>query len=344
MASEKTLAALSRKELAQMAKLNKVEGWHSMRKQDLIESLKNRKLTKAPLKKPMRERIQALRPQDGDSARAPLRRTPANSLSESMADQRPKTKGHHPVRLAANSLRGKGDVVRATAQGPHWIYAAWELTAGILDRAESSLGANWHQATPVIRVYDIHCTDEASPAKCCVASFSIQAAIDYWHVPIADPTRTYELQLGYETPKGHFFMLARSATVKLPLPGSPQARQHEEHRREAACHSHSAESAQRFPSRGSSAFHTSEDVTLDVNAELLIVGQASPRAHLTCQEARIPVNLDGRFEFRVPLEEGRQVIPVEAVSPDGCQSRTVVLAIERNTKTLAPQSLNEWDD
>jgi hypothetical protein len=218
------------------------------------------------------------------------------------------------------------------------------LTPAILERAEASLGANWHQAAPVLKVYDVLFDEDTSPTKRCLVRIPIQAAVEYWHIPIADPTRTYELQLGYETPKGQYFMLARSAPVKLPLPGTPQARKFEEQRQDGLYSASAAEAAQRFPIRGSSAYRFCEDVSLDVRAELLIVGKVTAQARLTCQEEKVSVQKNGAFEIRLPLEEGRQVIPLEAISSDGCESRTVVLAIERNTKTLAPQALNDWDD
>ncbi len=340
MASEKTLAVRTRKELAQLAKHNNVEGWHSMKKADLIVALKDRRLSQIPKKAGMRERVRNLRPQEEESSRTPLRRTQNGSKAESSL----KVPGHSPLRLEANAPLGKSEMLQATAQGSHWIDASWWLTAAILERAEACLGANWHRALPVLKVYEIHCDDETSPTKCCVASIPIQAAVDHWYVPIADPARTYELQLGYETAKGHYFMLARSACVKLPQPGTPQARKYDRQRQKAAFPSQTSEPAPRFPIRGSSAFRFSDEVSLEVSADLMIVGQVTPQAVLSCQDQNVPVRQDGRFELRLALEEGRQVIPLEAISPDGCQSRTVILAIERNTKSLAPQALNEWED
>lgn len=342
MASEKSLAARTRQELAQLAKHNNVEGWHDMKKADLIDALKNRRLVKVPHRRGMTERIKALRAQESQSNHAPLRRT---QTPVSNADRQPKKPtGHHPVRLEPNAGPGQSELLQATPQGPHWIYASWLLTPAILERAEASLGANWHQAAPVLRVYDVLCDEDTSPTKCCLVRIPIMAAGDYWHIPIADPTRTYELQLGYETPKGQYFMLARSAPVKLPLPGTPQARKYEEQRQDAIFAASATEPSPRFPIRGSSAYRFCDDVSLDVRAEILIVGKVTPQAHLTCQDEKVSVQKNGSFEVRLPLEEGRQVIPLEAVSADGCESRTVVLAIERNTKTLAPQALNDWDD
>lgn len=345
MASEKMLAAQTRQELAQLAKHNKVEGWHEMKKADLISALKNRRLVKVPARKSMTERIQALRAQEGQSQHSPLRRTQGPS-AKTHPDDRPakKAMGPYPVRLQPSAAPGQREQLQATPQGPYWIYASWRLTPTILERAEASLGANWHAAVPVLRVYDVHCDEDTSPTKRCVVRIPIHAAVDYWHIPIADPTRTYELQLGYDTPKGNFFMLARSASVKLPMPGTPQARRFEEHRQEGMASAASLDNAHRFPIRGSSASLFADDVSLDVSADLVIVGQVSPQAYLICQEEKVPVQRNGSFEIRLPLEEGRQVIPLEAVASDGCQSRTVILAIERNTKTLSPQPLNDWDD
>ena len=336
MASAKTLATQTRKELAQMAKYNKVEGWHSMKKAELIDALKNRRLKKGPSKTKYTERSRALRLEDGDS-RVELRRSKSKSDD---GDPRKPPAGR-PPRLEANAGLGESERLLAAAQGPHWIAASWRLTAGILDRAEASLGKDWHLARPVLRVFDVNPRENASPSKCCVQSIALHGGVDHWFVPIADPKRVYELQIGYETAKGRFFALARSTAVRLPAPGSAQARKYDEQRIELA--QRQAESNHRFPIRGAAGFRFSEGVTLEIDADLLIVGKTSPHAKLNCQEEKVPVDRDGAFEVRLALEEGRHVIPLEAFSPDGCQSRTLILAIERNTKTLEAQALNDWD-
>jgi hypothetical protein len=48
----------------------------------------------------------------------------------------------------------------------------------------------------------------------------------------------------------------------------------------------------------------------------------------------VPLRPDGSFTVRMMLAERRQVIPVIASSPDGVEQRTIILAIERNTKVL----------
>ncbi len=333
MASEKSLAGLTRKELAQLAKHNNVEGWHSMKKLDLIDALKNRRL-----KRPVTERSRSLRAQERTATHAPLRRTKPKPTP---AEANGKPGENLPARLEANAPAGKTEMLWATALGANWLYASWWLTPEILDRAEASLGASWHHARPVLRVYDLGSGEESNPTKRCIARIPIHATVDHWYVPIANPGRSYELQLGYETGKGHSFMLVRSSAVKVPLPGTPQARKYDEQRQGQS--PGPVPASPRFPIR-TSAHRYSDEVSLELNADLLIAGRVSPEAILTCQGEGVSVQPDGTFESRLTLEEGRQVIPLEAVSADGCQSRTVILAIERNTKTLEPQALNDWDD
>jgi hypothetical protein len=40
--------------------------------------------------------------------------------------------------------------------------------------------------------------------------------------------------------------------------------------------------------------------------------------------------------MRFSLPDSRQIIPATAVSADGIEERTIVLAVERNTKQLEP--------
>jgi len=41
---------------------------------------------------------------------------------------------------------------------------------------------------------------------------------------------------------------------------------------------------------------------------------------------------------RFSLPDSRQILPAVAVSPDGIEERTIVLAVERNTKELEPMT------
>jgi uncharacterized protein len=75
---------------------------------------------------------------------------------------------------------------------------------------------------------------------------------------------------------------------------------------------------------------------LAVDAEVLVYGATSRNAHVTLNGAPVQVRPDGTFSAKLPLPELRHVVPVVATSADGVEQRTVILAIERNTKTLEP--------
>jgi uncharacterized protein len=76
---------------------------------------------------------------------------------------------------------------------------------------------------------------------------------------------------------------------------------------------------------------------LNLDAEIVVRGTAMPGAHVTMQGEPLKVHSDGSFSVRMDFPNRRQVIPVVASSKDGVQHRTIVLAVERNTKAMEIQ-------
>ena len=79
-----------------------------------------------------------------------------------------------------------------------------------------------------------------------------------------------------------------------------------------------------------------------MDAELIVYGVSDPHAHVTLQGEPVPLRPDGSFTVRMALPDRRQVIPVIASSPDGVEQRTIILAVERNTKVLEPGCPRSW--
>jgi hypothetical protein len=73
-----------------------------------------------------------------------------------------------------------------------------------------------------------------------------------------------------------------------------------------------------------------------VDADLVVYGITSPDAHVTFKGEPVRVQPDGSFRVRFSLPERRHVMPVVASSGDGVEQRTIVLAVERNTKVMEP--------
>jgi hypothetical protein len=82
---------------------------------------------------------------------------------------------------------------------------------------------------------------------------------------------------------------------------------------------------------------SSENLRFSVDAELLVYGVSDPNAHVTLQGEPVQLRPDGSFSVRMSLSDRRQVIPAVASSGDGLEQRTIILAVERNTKVLEPR-------
>ena len=92
---------------------------------------------------------------------------------------------------------------------------------------------------------------------------------------------------------------------------------------------------------GSDQIEIHKDFQITLQTELIIHGRTHPGSELTCLGDAVSLDECGRFSLRLAFPEGRQVIPVAAVTPDGIKKYTTVLGIVRNTKELGPQSMEE---
>jgi uncharacterized protein len=68
----------------------------------------------------------------------------------------------------------------------------------------------------------------------------------------------------------------------------------------------------------------------------VVYGTTEPNAKVTLQGEPVQVRSDGSFTVRFSMPDARQIIPAVATSVDGIEERTIVLAVERNTKELEP--------
>lgn len=238
---------------------------------------------------------------------------------------------------------------------PYWLHAVWELSPRSVERAQSALGPSWHAAKPVLRLF--HVADEGGAKP--IRQIEIHGGVRHWYIDVAEPPRTYRIEIGYATTGAQFFSLARSNTVSTPAPGSADMLDRNwadvadnADRIYAMSGGYSAEGVSlelqelleerlrrklgrpadtRF---GAGAGGETESLKLALDAELIVFGSTSPHAHVTVQGEPAEIRPDGSFAVKVHLPERRQVIPVVASSSDGVEQKTVILGIERNTKVL----------
>lgn len=248
---------------------------------------------------------------------------------------------------------------------PYWLHAYWELARPTVERARAALGQEWHTAKPMLRLYEVCELSATMPeAETLLRHIEIHGGVNNWYIDVVDPPKSYRLEIGYRAASGRFYTLARSNTVRTPRPGSSDAIDRnwtdvaenvdkifamsagyspespsfelQELLEERLRRPISAPLVGRFSPAVDGLMNRDNAFFFDVDAELLIFGATEPGARVTVHGEPVKLRPDGTFTMRFSLPNCRQVIPASANSADGLEQRTVVLAVERNTKTMEP--------
>lgn len=356
------LLACTKKQLADLARDHDVSGWHGMRKEELVEALARHY---------RREKRRAAR-QDAPVQRAAARNTsPEEQVESSKYDVGVPTRelsGRAPRELPAGY--GKDRIV-LLVRDPYWLHCYWELTHQALQRAEAALGQEWHAARPILRLLDVTSSDTSNPSERIVRDIEIHGGCNNWYIDVSNPPRSFRVDIGYLSRGGRFYVLARSNVVTTPRAGvsdvvdenwsdldpkkadrlyamssgyDPGASSLEikkllDERLRRPLGSPAVSS---FGSGGLMPVGKTRQFWFWIDAELIVFGATEPNARVTLQGQPVNLRADGTFTMRFKLPDSRQIIPAVATSPDGVEERTIVLAVERNTKALEPM-VNEGD-
>ncbi len=248
---------------------------------------------------------------------------------------------------------------------PYWIRACWEVTEQLAGRVRSAMARHWHTAEPILRLYQI---EPATSRREFVKDVEISGGVSNWYVPVENPPSTFVVELGYRSRDGQFFTLLSSNPVQTPkqfvrdsdgrpctesfnAPFSFQTSSRDRwtqktRQTRAARRSSFDESPDKPFSPSESAVGTSLSTNegyiapstflFQVDAEILFTGRVSNGATVKVREEPVCQAPDGSFSIRFSLPERRHVFPIVATSLDENETQTVVVAIERNTKTLDP--------
>lgn len=246
---------------------------------------------------------------------------------------------------------------------PYWLHATWELTHQSVQRAEAAMRQDWYGAKPIIRLFDVTSTDTTSTSETPVRDIVIHGGCNNWYIDIPQPPRQYRADIGYLSRRGEFFVLARSNVVTPPKAGSTEAinvgwsdidtKKAERIMAmstgfESAAHPELRELFEERLRRpmgapketgfgtGASLPGSLKKFFFEIDAELIVYGKTDPTAHVTLQNEPVKLRPDGTFTMLFSLPDSRQIIPAVATSADGVEERTIVLAVERNTKHLDP--------
>ncbi|TWU27347.1 DUF4912 domain-containing protein [Bythopirellula polymerisocia] len=349
-----SLRSHTAKDLAQIARQQGVPGWHSMRKADLIKAL----IHVAQKKTSTRQQ------QNGNghsgSSTTRISETPPQVRQDIQAAQQ-------KLALLKNlALKDSGtensdsdrDQLIVMVRDPYWLHANWSLSQRSIDRAQAALGQRWHHCQPTLRVFRIM---EAG-SSVLVRDITIHGGVSNWYVDVAEPPSQFRMEIGYLAEDGTFYALARSNSVQTPSADANETVDEN--------WSDVAENADRifamsggYSQQGTSrelqelletrlhrpmgspmntrfghgaALDSVSALELAVDADVTIYGVTSRSAHVTLKGVPINVRPDGTFSAKLKLAEQRQVIPIVASACDGVEQRTVILALDRNTKVMEP--------
>lgn len=255
------------------------------------------------------------------------------------------------------------DKIYLMVPDPYWLHATWELTHQSVQRAEAALRQDWHGARPIIRLFDVTSTDTTSTSETPIRDIVVHGGCNNWYIDIPQPPRQYRADIGYISRRGEFFVLARSNVVTPPKAGTAEAINvgwndidSKKAERilamstgfESPTHPELKELFEERLRRPMGApkdtgFGTGavlpgnlKKFFFDIDAELIVYGKTDPSAHVTLQNEPVKLRPDGTFTMLFSLPDSRQIIPAVATSIDGGEERTIVLAVERNTKHLDP--------
>jgi hypothetical protein len=346
------------KDLAQMARMHGVTGWHSMRKDELVKALVNRARRKPKSSGGANgNEVDPSRSNGNGSHKSGASALAQKRLTELRATL---TTGKQLGSATGSSDGVEKDRLVVMVRDPYWLHAYWEIAPRSVERAQSAMGQHWHTTTPVLRLF--HVANDGTAVL--LREIGIHGGVNHWYVDVQNPPQQYRMEIGYLASSGQFYSLARSNTVLTPpastsdsvdenwtdidqnadrifaMSGGYSQRgtslELQELLEERLRRPMGTPMQTRYGSGASRVTGDAQELPFAVDAELIVFGVSHPHAHVTLEGEPVALRPDGSFTVRMQLPERRQVIPVTASSPDGVEQRTIILAVERNTKVMGP--------
>lgn len=244
-----------------------------------------------------------------------------------------------------------------------WMHASWDITRQAIERAKAAMAEQWHASRPVLRLLRLE-DDDGSSVETIERDIDIHGGLRNWYIEWNGSSATFRVMIGYLAPTGRFHAISESNIVSTPAAGSPESV--DDHWTQAASESEkifslsggyddereTAEMKQMLEERihrtlgapalaklgagNDSPFRKKNNFHFDMDIELVLYGSTVPDGYLTLNGEPVTLREDGTFVLRFPFPDRRQVLPAVACSRDGSQTRTIVVAVERNTKIMEP--------
>jgi hypothetical protein len=280
-----------------------------------------------------------------------------------------KRRSRPAANLAAPAVAGRvvPDQLEVSLQDLCWLRVGWEIGRSSLDRAAAVLGADWHRAVAVLRVSDVTGNDHSRGTARILSEIELPPGPRSWFVRIEHPEHTYRVTLGFRARSGRFHPIIQSRPItpakSVHVNGhAPRPATHVEDAEGWPLDLYAGRNPALSPSRPPTAVESAASIPLpaikgavdaaspidaaslplQVEAELIVRGATAAGARLSLMGRPTALSQDGRFCQRVPVQPGRQVVPVVATSADRAEERTVVFALELSVRELEPRLFGEF--
>ncbi len=356
-----------------MARQKGIVGWHGMRKDELVRAIVKTERSKSRKKGgEAKNGTNATASKTNGTSRSksakPIAKTkPARPNAIQRKIQKAHAEREKLMDLATSngkaSLESKDRVV-LMVRDSYWLHVNWQLSPNAVQRARAALAQDWHTAKPVIRLLEISNSSVSDATEKIAREIEIHGAVRNWYIDVANPPSSYRVEIGYLTSDGRFTSLGRSNSVTTPVPGSADmidtnwaavAQDSEKIYAMSGGYDRQNASAElqelfeerlhrpmgspmvtRFGDGAEGVLNRKRGMNFNVDAEMVVYGVAEKDAFVTLGGEPVKLGPDGSFTARVSLPDRRRVLPVVASSSDGVEERTIVLAVERNTKVMEP--------
>lgn len=256
------------------------------------------------------------------------------------------------------------DRIALLVRDAYWIHATWDITRRAIERARAAMAEQWHTAKPTLRFLTLDNSSTTNTSETIERDIPIHGGIRNWYIDIGGKSGSFRAMIGYLSASGRFHTICESNIVEALGAGNPESvDQHWTDMGESFEHVyamsggytsehdttdlkemmedrlHKTVGAPAFSQFGAGAdapFSRRGGFHFEMEVELVVYGQTVPDGYVTLSGEPVKLRPDGTFVVRLPFPDRRQVLPALATSRDGSHQRTIVVAVERNTKIMEP--------
>jgi hypothetical protein len=243
---------------------------------------------------------------------------------------------------------------------PYWLYSYWNINAETRMHLTASSGQKFEELHLILRVYDVTDIKFDGTNSNYYFDIDLHHMTNNWYINVANPNRSFCVDLGYMRENRIFVTIVRSNIVTTPRDNVSDVIDQEwmiveEDFRKiyrlatgSGIGNSSLELVESLIKRlereiGSGAVSSlaspvkyqptmERKFWLVLNTELIVYGATEPDASLQIQGEPIPLRSDGTFTMRFALPNGTQSIPVVAHSADGIDTITITPVVSKQTQ------------